>query len=153
MSSRCATVDDGLLEQILRCGRRDRRRSLLLYISVPVSDFHCASSARSCLAPEELFLLSTPWTSVGNASLSLCSLKVGPSKMPLHPKNPTQTQQLPNNQTCSSTTTNPHKLNNLKRSKQTHNNNPTKPNLKNNPQRQTHTISRMRMAIGFKAYL
>ena len=28
----------------------------------------------------------------------------------------------------------------------------TKHNLKNNPQKQTDTISRMRMAIGFKAY-
>ena len=73
LNSRCATEDYELLEQYLRCGRRDRHRFLLLYLSVPFS--HCASSARSCLAPEVLFLWSTPWTSVGFASLSLTLAK------------------------------------------------------------------------------
>ena len=39
---------------------------------------HAAALPLKCF-----FLLSTPWTSVGGASLSLRSLKVGPSKMPL----------------------------------------------------------------------
>ena len=45
LNSRCATEDDGCLEQWPRCGRRDGYRFMLLYLSVPFS--HCASSARS----------------------------------------------------------------------------------------------------------
>ena len=70
-----ATVNFELLEQWLRCGRRDEHRFLLLYLSVPIYDAHCASSARSCLAPKVLFLWSTTWTSVGSASLSLSLAK------------------------------------------------------------------------------
>ena len=87
---------------------------MLLCLSVPIYDAHCALAARSCLAPEVLFLLSTSWTSVGFASLSLRSLKVGPSKMPLRTHKPTQTQQPRSQQTNPQQPpppiTNPHNL-------------------------------------------
>ena len=128
-------MDDGLLERYLRRGRRDTHRFLLLCLSVP--DGHCASSARSCLAPKGLFLLSTLWTSVDFVSLSLRSLKVRPSKMPLQPQKTSQTQQHQTQQTNPQKQTNrPHpkiakfkQAFTLNKSNHTNLNNPTR-NLK-----------------------
>ena len=110
--SRCATGDDGLLEQVLRCGRRDDHRFLPLYLSVPFS--HCASSARNCLAPKGLFLWSTPWTSVGNASLSL-SLPKGRTIQDAPPDSPNSPNSI-NSITAKSSNKphppKPHQLNN-----------------------------------------
>jgi hypothetical protein len=63
-----------------------------LYLSVP--DGHCASSARSCLAPKALLLLSTPWMSL--SMFALTSLAKGRSIKDAPPtlKKSTSTQQL-----------------------------------------------------------
>jgi hypothetical protein len=78
------------------------------------------------LAPKELFQLSTPWTSVGVASLSL-SLAKGRTIKDAPP-----TPQSQSNSTTSNAASKPTKT--------------SKPHQKKHPQKQTHTISRMRMA-------